>query len=280
MRMSIQAFVALLLFCVNAFGQAIPQHAEGLKEELIEIEMDGGTQRAVLSQQMEATSASKLIVLLPGHPSVVRPQMGHGVMMNSPMLGNFLIRARRHLASSQTMTLLVDCHTSIGDVCRPEYQASESRYRHVMAAIQAVKARHPGIKQVFLLSTSLGSISSGFVAKWGQQEFAGSIHTATIDPTAPRSYPQLSALDYSDIRMPQAFIHHTEDPCPITQYGYIRAVAEKHNIPLVSVHGGSDFRGQPCQAFTQHGFRGKEVPVMKQVLKMVNALPWASTDIR
>jgi hypothetical protein len=50
-------------------------------------------------------------------------------------------------------------------------------------------------------------------------------------------------------------------------------------VPLISVAGGSDFRGPPCQAFTQHGFRGKEVAVMRHVLKMLDSLPWLSEEI-
>jgi hypothetical protein len=279
MRLPMQSFVAVLFFCLTASAQTVPPHAEGLQEELIEVGIDGGTQRAVLSKRSNASAASKLIVLLPGHPSVVKPEMGNGVMMDSPQLGNFLIRARRHLVTEQTMTLLIDCHTNLGDVCKAEYQASEDRYQHAMAVISAAKVKQPQIKQVYLLSTSMGSISSGFMAKHGQNQFAGVIHTASIDPTAPKSYPQLSKLNYADITIPQAFVHHTEDPCPITQYGYIRSVAEKNKIPLISVSGGGDFKGQPCQAFTQHGFKNKEVQVMRQVLKMVNGQPWISEAI-
>ena len=117
------------------------------------------------------------------------------------------------------------------------------------------------------------------MALYGQTEFAGVIHTASIDPTAIKSYTQLSNFDYSAIKIPQAFIHHVEDPCSITQYGYIRAVAEKYKVPLVSVRGGSDFRGNPCMAFTQHGFRNKEIEVMRHVLKMLVSSPWVSEEI-
>ena len=263
----------------TAWAQAIPSHAEGLNEELVEVQIDGGTQRAVISRRQGKPDGSKLLVLLPGSPSVVRPEMGNGVMMNSPLLGNFLIRARRHLVTDQVMTLLVDCHSQIGDVCRPEYQSSKQRYEHVKAVINAARVRLPAVKEVYLISTSMGSISSAFIALNGQKEFAGVIHTASVDPTAPKSFVQLNNFDYSAIKIPQAFIHHVEDPCLQTMYGYVRTVAEKYKLPLVSITGGSDFRGPPCQAFTQHGFRGKEVEVMRHVLKMLNTSQWVSEEI-
>lgn len=271
-------WVALCSWC-TAMAQTIPPHAEGLQEELLEIQVDGGIQRAVISRRQGAPEGSTLVVLLPGYPSVVRPEMGNGVMMNSSLNGNFLIRARRHLVTEQVMTLLVDCHTQIGDVCKPAYQASSERYQHVKAVIDAAKRKLPGIQAVYLLSTSAGSISSAFMALHGQTQFAGVIHTASIDPTAFRSYTQLANFDYSAIKIPQAFIHHVEDPCSITQYQYIRKVSDKYQVPLISVSGGGDYRGHPCMAFTQHGFRNKEVTVMQHILKMLNSLPWRSEDI-
>ena len=272
--------VAFIFTCFcSVIAQTIPPHAEGLQEELVEVQIDGGVQRAVISRREGKPDGTKLLVLLPGYPSVVRPEMGNGVMMNSPLLGNFLIRARRHLVTDQVMTLLVDCHSQIGDVCKPEYQGTQDRYKHVKAVIDAAKAKLPTVKQVYLISTSAGSISSAFVALYGQSEFAGVIHTASIDPTAPKSYTQLLNFDYSAIKIPQAFVHHVEDPCAITQYDYIRSVAEKYKVPLVSVSGGNDFRGQPCMAFTQHGFRNKELVVMRHVLKMLDTLPWISENI-
>ena len=117
MKFWITGFFFTVTACLtSAWAQVIPSHAEGLSEELLEVQIAGGTQRAVLSHRKSNPDASKLLVLLPGHPSVVRPEMDNGVMMKSPLMGNFLIRARRHLVTEQVMTLLVDCHSQIGDV--------------------------------------------------------------------------------------------------------------------------------------------------------------------
>ena len=279
MKRCLSGILSIVTSLLSAWAQTIPPHAEGLKEELIEVHIDGGVQRAVISRREGQPDGSKLLVLLPGYPSVVRPEMGNGVMMNSPLLGNFLIRARRHLVTDRVMTLLVDCHSLTGDVCKPDYQATQDRYKHVNAVIDAAKAKVPTVKQVYLMSTSAGSISSAYIALHGQSELAGVIHTATIDPTAPRSYTQLLNFDYSAVQIPQAFIHHVEDPCAITPFGYVRSLAEKFKVPLISVSGGSDFRGHPCMAFTQHGFRNKEAIVMRHVLKMLETDTWISADI-
>jgi hypothetical protein len=272
-------FLAIVTCLSTAWAQEIPFHAQGLLEELLEVRIDGGVQRAVLSRREGRKEETKLLVLLPGHPSVVRPEMANGVMVKSPLQGNFLIRARRHLVTDQVVTLLVDCHTNMGDFCRPEYQASKDRFKHVKTVIDLAKARIPTIKKVYLVSTSAGSVSSAFLALHGQDEFSGVFHTAALGPLAPAPYTVLNNFNYSSIKIPQAFVHHTEDPCHYTKYEDIKSVAEKFRIPLISVSGGSDFLGQPCMAFSQHGFRNKEIVVMRHMLKMLDAVPWVSEQL-
>ena len=71
--------------CLAAtWAQAIPPHPEGLNEELVEVQIDAGPQRAVVSLRQGKLDGSKLLVLFPGYPSVVRPEIGNRVMMNSP----------------------------------------------------------------------------------------------------------------------------------------------------------------------------------------------------
>lgn len=280
MRNAIALIATLLVSAPPAWAQPVPPHALGLDEELVELAIDNGVQRGVLSKRKETATPTDLIVLLPGYPSVVRPEVVDRVMRNSRLNGNFLVRARRHLSTDQTMTLLVDCHTAVGEICTPAYQASPDRHRHVKALIEAARQRAPSVRRVFLLSTSAGSVSSAFVARYGQTEFAGVIHTAAIDPTAPKSYAELLGFDYGALKMPQAFIHHADDPCQITGYGYIRGVAERHRLPLITVTGGGDFRGPACQAFTQHGFAGKEAVVMQHIVRMIgSAPPWSAAEL-
>jgi hypothetical protein len=276
------AAIKAVLLCIassTAFAQNIPLHAEGLSEELVAINIDNGRQIGVLSKRKGALSPSQLIVLLPGYPSVIRPEMANDMMVSSQLTGNFLIRARRHLASDQTMTLLVDCHTSVGSICTSGYQSSRDRYRHVKTLIETAREKAPSIKQVYLVSTSAGSISSAFIAKYGQSDFAGVIHTASIDPTAPRSYTELENFDYSAIKIPQAFIHHIDDPCGLTGYNYIRSVADRYRVPLITVSGGDGFTGDACNAHTQHGFKGKEAAVMQRILQLVRDGNWRPSRI-
>ena len=116
----------------------------------------------------------------------------------------------------------------------------------------------------------MGTVSSSFMPTYEPQAYAGAIHTATItEPYAKHSYRELGGFDYSKAKISQFFIHHKNDPCPLTTYSAAKSISQKFNLPLVSVTGGSDFEGPACKAMTEHGFRGKEKEVMKAIAEII-----------
>ena len=265
MKYLVTVTLSLLLWAHGAHAQPVPAHAEGLAEKLYTVPVsDGGLQHGVLSGKSGVQGQDLLAVLLPGYPSVVRPVMDGGAMVSSRLTGNFLIRSRRFLADERMLTLVVDCNTRVGDYCTPAYQASRQRQSDVQALIDAVKKDHPALKEVWLLGTSMGTISSAFMALHAPGQYAGVIHTASItDFVGRRPYTELEGFDYARITIPQLFVHHADDPCAITSYASAQKIAQKFGLPLVTVQGGSGFTGDPCAARTQHGFQGRESAVMK-----------------
>ena len=255
-----------------AFGRAqtVPPHAQGLREELISVELSATKkQLGVYSIKAGADKPSKLVVLLPGYPSVVRPIVENGVMTGSKLTGNFLIRARRFVVDDSVAALIVDCQSESGDYCASSYQASKQRQEDVDRLIAEVRSRAPSIAEVWLLGTSMGTISSSFMPLHNPAGYAGAIHTAMIaDPYAKNSYRELGGFDYKKSGVPQFFVHHSSDPCSLTTYPSAKAIAEKFGFPLVTVTGGAGFQGPPCEALTEHGFRGKE----KEVMNAINAI--------
>ena len=261
----------VLSICKPSYSQNIPEHAQGLSEELISVDLtENKKQVGVYSTKIGYDKPTKLAVLLPGSPSVVRPVVENGVMTSSKLTGNFLIRARRFLIEENVASLIVDCQSESGSYCASYYQASKQRQEDVDKLIQEVKKRTPSINAVWLVGTSMGTISSAFMPIHNAEGYAGSIHTAGItDPYANGSYRELGGFDYKKITIPQFFVHHRNDPCALTTYPSAKSIAEKFNVPLISVSGGSDFRGRPCEAFTEHGFRGKEKEVMNFLAEII-----------
>ena len=167
-------------------------------------------------------------------------------------------------------SLIVDCHSESGDSCASTYQASKQRQEDVDKLIAEVKNRYPSITEIWLVGTSMGTISSSFLPIHNTTSYAGAIHTAVIsEPFAKGSYRELANFDYKKSPVPQFFVHHINDPCPITTYAGVKNITEKFKIPLVSVSGGSGFQGAACEAFTEHGFRGKEKEVMSAISTII-----------
>lgn len=262
--------VSVLIQTAVALAQNIPEHAQGLTEELIVVNVsENKKQVGVYSIKKGSRNPKKLAVLLPGYPSVVRPVVENGVMTSSKLNGNFLIRARRHLVDETVASLVVDCQSESGEYCSSSYQASKQRQEDVDLLISEVKKLTPSITEVWLVGTSMGTISSSFMPIHNASAYAGAVHTAAItEPYARGSYRELGGFDYKKSTIPQIFIHHISDPCALTTYSGAKLIAEKFGATLVTVSGGTGFQGPACAAFTEHGFRGKE----REVMNALNAI--------
>jgi len=260
-------FIVILLQINPASAQNTSVDAVNLNEELVSVDLSGDRKQVgVYTTSPTSKNPTRLAVLLPGYPSVVRPVVENGVMTDSRLSGNFLIRSRHFLVDEAIASLIVDCQSDSGDYCTSTYQASKQRQEDVDKLIAEVKRRNPSISEVWLIGTSMGTISSSFMPLHNPSAYAGAIHTASItEPYARNSYRELGGFDYKKTPVPQFFVHHVADPCFLTTYAGAKSITEKYQVPLIAVKGGGDFKGDACKAFTEHGFRGKERDVMRAV---------------
>jgi hypothetical protein len=270
-------FLVLALFLLpgSLFADSVDAYkkrAAGLSEQIISIELSSTAEQSGVFSMMKGSSKSptKLAVLLPGGNAVIRAQVSENIITHARLSGNFLIRSRRHLVDEDIATLIVDCRTDLGDECPDAYQASSEREADVYRLVKEVLRRFPSIQDIWLIGTSRGTVSSGFMAHHGKDHYAGAIHTATISEHFKKGAPdQMRNLDYSSIKIPQAFIHHKKDPCYLTTYSAIERIAKKFSVPLITVSGEKNLSGPECHGFTQHGFRGREKVVMKKIRQII-----------
>lgn len=274
--------IALFFLSNTSNAQQLPNATDSLQEELITVDLDkDAKQTGLFSIKSGSKNHSRLAVLIPGYPSVFRPAVENGVMISTKLSGNFLIRSRGHLADESIAILTIDCQSESGDVCSSSYQASRERQVHIQKLISEVKKRYPTIQEVWLIGTSMGTISSSFVPTYESKTYAGAIHTAAItEPYARNSYRELINFDYKKSGIPQFFIHHKDDPCYLTTWSGAKSISDKYGIPLITVFGGSNFQGNPCNAFTEHGFRGKESEVMQTIREIILTGTSKSSEIK
>jgi len=260
-------FLAIVLQTDPVSAQNAATQTVGLNEEIISVDLSGDRKQVgVYTTSSGSKNPTRLAVLFPGYPSVVRPVVENGVMTNSRLSGNFLIRSRQFLVDEMIASLIVDCQSDSGDLCTSTYQSSKQRQEDVDKLIAEVKRRMPSISEVWLIGTSMGTISSSYMPIHNPSGYAGAIHTASItEPYARNSYRELGGFDYKKTAVPQYFVHHAADPCFLTTYAGAKSITDKYNVPLITVTGGGDFKGDACKAFTEHGFRGKEKEVMRNI---------------
>ncbi len=108
-------FIKLLLLAIvlqtyPASAQDAATQTAGLNEEIVSVDLSGDRKQVgVYTTSSSSKNPTRLAVLLPGYPSVVRPVVENGVMTNSRLSGNFLIRSRHFLVDETIASLIVDC---------------------------------------------------------------------------------------------------------------------------------------------------------------------------
>lgn len=240
-------------------------HAQPIQEWIITAQASGGlTQQGVLSVQGERPAPEKLLLVISGHPGMTRPYVDANGKIQTRQNGNFLVRSRVHYISEKVALLLLDCRSDFDQICPDTYQASAERADDMLSLAEVAKKRFPTIKEIWAVSTSRGVISTAGLLKHAQHRLSGVIHTA-----GTYSLVNAQGLDFGPYSTAQFIIHHREDPCGMTLFSDAQQISGQWNISLIRVEGGGGYRGGKCQAFTQHGFTGKEAEVGQAILFIV-----------
>jgi hypothetical protein len=234
---------------------------EGLTEALHTVSLSGGSTLNVLISRRSGSAPDIAVLLFAGYPGVLRLREEGGTVVFD-LAGNFLLRARRHLNSDRVHTVVVDCPAERLSDCGDTYRSSAQHASDISDVVTWLREKQ-GAKQVYVAGTSYGTVSTSFLARGLHGRIDGAIHTATFtDPRAGRNShgTPMAAFDWSLAKVPQLFVHHRNDPCDLTRYSSV--VSRRAALPLITVEGVSNPRGKACLALTEHGFVGRERPVM------------------
>ena len=261
--MKVKALITLLCIVLPLSCVTIPDKAarEGLTESLYQVRLNRGSKLNVLVSKRTGTNPTTAVLLFPGYPGILKLKEEEG-SATYDLVGNFFIRSRRFLNSNRVFTILVDCPVDQWNGCGDAYRSSKEHAADIVDVIDAVKKAY-GAQQVYIAGTSYGTVSTSFLARALEDKIDGAIHTSTFtDPAVGRTThgTPMASFDWSRTKVPQLFIHHKDDPCEQTRYSSI--ASRKKNIPLITVEGVSNPKGKACDAYTAHGFVGRERPVM------------------
>lgn len=241
-----------------------PEANEGLTETLHTVKLRRGSELSILISKRTGATPSIAALLFPGSPGILKLREEAG-SIRYDLAGNFLLRARRHLSTAQLFTVVIDCPADQWTACDDRYRSSRQHAEDIAEVVNAVR-QDLGAKQVYLVGTSYGTVSSSLLAKALEDRIDGAVHTATFtDPRPTRNAHgvPMRSFDWSLAKAPQLFVHHKDDACNVTRYASV--VARRKDLPLITVEGGDPPRSKPCQARSAHGFLGRERAVMSAI---------------
>ena len=191
--------------------------------------------------------------------------------------GNFLVRSRSEFIKHGIVAAILDAPSDqqagwgMGD----EFRLGPDHFTDIAAVVTDVRKRIPGAP-LFLVGTSRGTISAAALGARFPEGIAGAVLTSTMFRQAPKNSrepgPGLSRFDFATVKGPLLFVHHVSDQCGSTPYGEAARLAERY--PLITVFGGPSPQSGPCEAFSQHGFLGKEAETVQEMVNWMLKKPF------
>jgi hypothetical protein len=194
--------------------------------------------------------------------------------------GNFLVRSRSEFIKNKVAAAILDAPSDQqgGWGMSDEFRLGNDHYTDMAAVVNDLTRRILGVP-LYLIGTSRGSTSAAALGARFGSPVAGVILTSTMFRPAGRKANEpgigLSKFDFATIKVPVLFVHHVSDQCEFTPYSDAARLSDRY--PLITVFGGKPPQSGPCDAFSQHGFIGKEAETVEQIVNWMTKKPFLET---
>jgi hypothetical protein len=235
--------------------------------------------RAGVTQSYFLTSIPKdlkaVAVLFPGSGGLIQLRSENGKPRFNQ--GNFLVRSRAEFVKRGVVAAIMDAPSDQqgGWGMSDEFRLGSAHFTDISTVVEGLEKRFSKVP-LFLVGTSRGTISAAALSAKLRQRTAGAILTSTMFRQAPRNSKEpgegLSKFDFATIEPRLLFVHHVSDQCESTPYGEAARLSDKY--PLISVFGGPPPQSGPCDAFSQHGFLGKESEAVEELVNWMLKRPF------
>lgn len=245
--------------------------ASAAAEELVTLPTRDGVTQSFLFGVPGGGKPAAAALLFPGGAGNIRLRMEKGRLRFSA--GNFLVRSRQMFVDDGVAVAVMDAPSDQQQGMDDRFRLGDKHAADITAVVAEIKKRFAGIP-VFLVGTSRGTISAAAAGRALGENVAGVALTSTLFLGGGRSGPGLSGFDFATIRAPVLFVHHAEDGCRFTPYQNAQRLAA--NYPLITVRGGDPARSDPCEAFSAHGYLGKEAPTVEAIVNWMLKKPYRS----
>lgn len=258
----------LLVTMLLLAGGAAMGGETAVSERAVEMESRPGVVTAYYLAVPAAPPVAAAILFTGGEGSVgVRP----GMEIAEPVpfgRGNFLVRTRRLLASAGILVATIDAPSDQGGGMTTSFRLSDEHMADI-AALAAVLKRENGGIPVWLIGTSMGTLSAAQGAARLGDRVDGLILTSSITRGHRKhSYPPngVLGLGLDEVTIPALVVAHAGDACEVTPPAdaprVAEALAKSRRRDLLMVEGGAEARSGACEAMSPHGYFGREQEVV------------------
>lgn len=239
-------------------------------QEIVTLPTREGVTQSFLLITPTAAKPAAAAILFPGGSGTLRLRMEGGELKFQG--GNFLVRARMSFVEGGLAVAVMDVPSDESRGMDDRFRLGEKHAADVGAVVADLKKRFDNVP-VFLVGTSRGSISAASTGAILGDGVNGVVLTSSVFLWA-KSGPGLSGFDYARIKSPVLLVHHSEDNCFVTPYREAQKLAENRRYPLISVKGGDPARSDPCEAFSAHGYLGKENETAQAIANWIVKKPY------
>jgi pimeloyl-ACP methyl ester carboxylesterase len=258
------------LALIVALGLVVPvAHAQ----ELLTVEARPGAAQSYLLLAPAGAPPRAAAVLLPGGTGNIRLRVEDSIIKFGP--NNFLVRARNRFVRGGVAVALVDTPSDQARGMTNAFRKGESHARDLGAVVADLRKRYPAAP-IFLVGTSMGSVSAAYAGQRLGGELAGVVLTSSPFRASGRRSTHgdsnLSDFDLGSIKVPLLLVHHREDACAICPYAEAQRRAGSH--PLISVSGGMPPQSDPCEALSAHGYLGREEETVEAIVSWMLKKPY------
>lgn len=243
-----------------AMGLIAGQAGAAVTEQLVDLTKPNGSRlRYLLTVDAAPVPPDTGVILFAGAQGNV------GLSNGIPQPGaNFLVRSRDLFAREKLAVAVYDPSADIGPLSD---QARMSRqHADEVAQVLAHLKQETGVKHVYLVGTSRGTISAAHLALALRDQVDGVVLTSTLFQSS-RVGPGLSGFDFSAIPQPLLFVHHVADACKTTSPQYAHALSGKY--PVVWIGSQHDAGGEACGPFSAHGYLGHEAATVHAISEWI-----------
>jgi dienelactone hydrolase len=186
-----------------------------------------------------------VVILFPGGAGTVDPRMQDGRLVYG-YKGNFLVRSRPHIVDEEFATVTTNT------------TQDEER---IQAVLDDLKRRFPAAR-VYLMGTSNGTGATMALAGYLSDRIAGVIHTS--------SRSEIRLFDARKYRNRHLVVHHKDDICRVTPFFAAEESHLRFGNDFIAMEGGIS-QGDPCEAFSHHGYNGIERETIEAIKKWIRS---------